>query len=64
MELAAERLLHRRHFAGDIVAMATAMFVGFAVDRAAAGPNLVLCSGSVNGTVAVNETRIEKKKYC
>lgn len=62
MVLAVERLLHMQHFAVNIVAMATAMFVGVAVGRAAEGLNLLLYSDSANGTVAINWRKEQEGK--
>lgn len=53
------RLLHMQHFAVNIVAMATAMFVEVAVVQAAEYPNLLLSLDSANGTIAVKRKKIE-----
>lgn len=48
-----------QHFAVNIVAMATAMFVEVAVVQAAEYPNLLLSLDSANGTIAVKRKKIE-----
>lgn len=63
MVLAVERLLHMQHFAVNIVAMATAMFVEFAVVRAVEDPNLLLSLDSANGTIAVKRKENENFDY-
>lgn len=51
----------RRRFAADTVAAATATFAAAAVGPAAAAPNLSVCSGSGNGTIAARKEKCARE---
>lgn len=58
---AAGRRQMLRRFAADTIAEATATFAAAAVGPAAAAPNLSVCSGSGNGTIAADAKCVGEK---